>query len=47
MRMLRLAFMNFRNSLKSYLSLVLSLAFTTLILFKFQNIIYSEPFAIL
>lgn len=47
MRMLRLAFMNFRNSFKNYLSLVLSLAFTILILFNFQNIIYSESFAIL
>lgn len=47
MRMFRLAFMNFRNSFKSYLSLVLSLAFTILILFNFQNIIYSESFAIL
>lgn len=47
MRMFRLAFMNFRNSFKNYLSLVLSLAFTILILFNFQNIIYSEPFAVL
>lgn len=47
MRMFRLAFMNFRNSFKNYLSLVFSLAFTILILFNFQNIIYSEPFAVL
>lgn len=47
MRMFRLAFMNFRNSFKNYLSLVFSLAFTILILFHFQNIIYSEPFAVL
>jgi len=47
MSMFRLAFMNFRNSFRSYLSLVLSLAFTILILFNFQNIIYSAPFAIL
>ena len=47
MSMFRLAFMNFRNSFRSYLSLVLSLAFTILILFNFQNIIYSAPFAVL
>lgn len=47
MSMIRLAFMNFRNSFRSYLSLVLSLAFTILILLNFQNIIYSAPFAVL
>lgn len=47
MSMFRLAFMNFRNSFRSYLSLVLSLAFTILILFNFQNLIYSGPFAVL
>lgn len=47
MSVFRLAFMNFRNSFRSYLSLVLSLAFTILILFNFQNLIYSEPFAVL
>lgn len=47
MRMLRLAFMNFKNSFRSYLSLVLSLSFTILILFNFQNIIYSDVFVVL
>lgn len=47
MRMFRLAFINFRNSFRSYLSLVFSLAFTILVLFNFQNIIYSESFAVL
>ncbi|MDE7479409.1 MAG: ABC transporter permease [Lachnospiraceae bacterium] len=47
MRMIRLAFMNFKNSFKSYLSLVLSLSFTILILFNFQNMIYSESFEVL
>lgn len=47
MRMFRLAFMNFANSFRSYLSLVLSLAFTILVLFNFQNIIYSAPFSVL
>lgn len=47
MRMFRLAFINFRNSFRSYLLLVFSLAFTILVLFNFQNIIYSESFAVL
>lgn len=47
MRMLRLSFMNFRNGFKSYLSLVLSLSFSILVLYNFQNIIYSEAFAAL
>ncbi len=47
MRMFRLAFINFRNSFRSYLSLVFSLAFTILVPFNFQNIIYSESFAVL
>lgn len=47
MSMLRLSFINFRNGFKSYLSLVLSLSFSILILFNFQNMIYSETFAVL
>lgn len=47
MRMLRLAFMNFKNSFRSYLSLVVSLSFTILILLNFQNIIYSDAFLVL
>lgn len=47
MRMLRLSFINFRNGFKSYLSLVLSLSFSILVLYNFQNIIYSETFAVL
>ncbi|MDE7267351.1 MAG: FtsX-like permease family protein, partial [Lachnospiraceae bacterium] len=47
MNMIRLAFMNFKNSFKSYLSLILSLTFTILVYFNFQNIIYSEVFAVL
>ena len=47
MNMIRLAFMNFKNSFKSYLSLILSLAFTILVYFNFQNIVYSEVFAVL
>ena len=47
MKIVRLAFLNFKNSFKSYLSLVLSLAFTILVFFNFQNIIHSDAFAIL
>lgn len=47
MSMLRLSFLNFRNGFKSYLSLVLSLSFSIMILYNFQNIIYSEAFAVL
>lgn len=47
MNMIRLAFINFKNSFKSYLSLILSLTFTILVFFNFQNIIYSETFAAL
>lgn len=47
MKITRLAFMNFRNGFKNYLALVISLAFTILVLFNFQNIIWSETFAAL
>lgn len=47
MRMTKLAYMNFKSSFKSYLSLVISLAFTILVFFNFQNIIYSDTFATL
>lgn len=47
MRMINLAFLNFKNSFKNYLSLVISLAFTVLIFLNFQNIIYSDAFAVL
>lgn len=47
MGMMRLALLNFRNGCKNYLSLIVSLAFTVLVLFNFQNIIYSGAFAVL
>ncbi len=47
MRMMDLAFLNFKNGFKNYLSLVISLAFTILVLFNFQNIIYSGAFEVL
>ena len=47
MSIIRLAFFNFKNSFKSYLSLILSLTFTILVFFNFQNIIYSDVFVLL
>lgn len=47
MRMMSLALMNFKNSFRNYLSLVISLSFTILIFFNFQNIIYSDGLAVL
>lgn len=47
MRMINLAFLNFKSSFKNYLSLVISLAFTILIFLNFQNLIYSDAFAVL
>lgn len=47
MSMMHLAFMNFRNNFKNYLSLVISLAFTVLVFMNFQNIIYTEAFEVL
>lgn len=47
MRMSRLALMNFRNSFRHYLSLVLSLAFTVLVFLNFQNILDSDAYEIL
>lgn len=47
MRMSRLALMNFRNSFRHYLSLVLSLAFTVLVFLNFQNILDSDAYEVL
>lgn len=47
MRMTKLAFLNFKSSIKNYFSLVLSLSFTILVFLNFQNIIYSDSFEIL
>ena len=44
MGIVRLSFVNFKNSFRSYLSLILSLAFTILVLFNFQNLIVSGAF---
>ena len=45
--MTKLAWINFKSGFKNYLSLVVSLAFTILVLFNFQNLIYSGGFEIL
>lgn len=42
MSMMKLAYINFKSSLKSYLSLIVSLAFTILIFFNFENIAFSD-----
>lgn len=47
MKMTRLAFLNFKNSFKSYLSLIISMSFAILVFYNFQNIIYSDMFAVL
>lgn len=47
MSMIKLAFLNFKNSFKNYLALVLSLAFTVLVLYNFQNLIDSQAFEVL
>lgn len=47
MKMMELAWLNVKSSIRSYLSLVLSLAFTILIFYNFQNIIYADTFAVL
>lgn len=47
MSMVKLALMNVRHGLKNYLSLILSLSFTVMVLFNFQNLIDTETFAVL
>ena len=47
MGMMGLVWQNFRSGFKNYLSLVLSLSFTVLVFFNFQNILYSDAFAVL
>lgn len=45
MRMTRLAFLNFKNSAKNFVSLIFSLAFTIAVFLNFQSIIYSDTLA--
>lgn len=42
MSLLKLSFHNFKKSFKNYLSIIISLAFTILVLFNFQNIVDSN-----
>lgn len=42
MRMTKLAFLNFKSSTRSFLSLILSLAFTIMIFLNLENITYSD-----
>lgn len=44
MSITKLAFHNFRKSFRNYFSMILSLAFTVLILFNFINLTYAETF---
>lgn len=41
MSMFKLAFQNFKSSFKSYLSLIISLSFTTIVLSNFINLVSS------
>lgn len=45
MKIYELAWQNVKGNLRSYLSLILSLAFTVMILFNFQSMIYSDTLA--
>lgn len=42
MRLYQLAWQNVKSSLKNYLSLILSLAFTVMIFLNFQNMVYAD-----
>lgn len=42
MSLIKLSFHNFKKSFKNYLSIIISLAFTILVLFNFQNIVNSD-----
>ncbi len=44
MRMIKLAWKNFKREFSDYFSLILSLSFTILIFLNFQNLIFSEAF---
>lgn len=47
MSMMKLAFFNAKNSILHYRTLILSQAFSVLVLFNFQHILYSGSFAVL
>lgn len=47
MSIAKLAVHNFKKSMSSYLSLICSLAFTVMVLFNFQSLLYMDVFAVL
>lgn len=47
MSMFQLALQNVKSSMKNYLTLILSLAFTILVFLNFQNIVFSDVLAVL
>ena len=47
MSLCRLAFSNFKRSVREYAALIMSLAFSVFIFFNFQNIIYSDSMDVL
>ncbi|MCM1050086.1 MAG: ABC transporter permease [Clostridiales bacterium] len=47
MRLAKLSFHNFKKSFHNYFSLILSLAFTVMIIFNFVNLLYTDKFTAL
>ena len=47
MSLCRLAFSKFKRSVREYAALIMSLAFSVFIFFKFKNVIYSESLDVL
>lgn len=47
MSLCRLAFSNFKRSVREYAALIMSLAFSVFIFFNFQNVIYSDSMDVL
>ena len=47
MSTIKLAYLNFKQSMKHYISLIVSLAFTILIYLNFQNLLYSDAMGVL
>lgn len=47
MSITKLAYLNFKQNIRNYLSLIISLAFTILIFLNFQNLLYSDSMDVL
>lgn len=47
MRLFGLACSNFKRSIKEYVSLIISLAFSVFIFFNFQNVVFSDSMNVL